>query len=446
MLASPPRAPGPPPGAAEAASPAPAQGDRLQLSTGQKLVKGNRAALGVAGGIIKGLVTNPGAIFKGLGDMVAHPGRTLSHVAKRFGEDKLDGLLQGALAGSAYAGIAAMGLAGVGLLGAMFTGGASLALLPLAGTIGSLAGTVGVGAMGASLVKNQVDVATAATQGELDHQSAQLGEDFANLGLTAATLGATKGAGAAFRKVMPRKMNLTKLHHDSFNTTNKIKDALLRQDPALPEGGLHIEGMDLGTFRNVAKAQVEEALAKIPQGHRPFEVLDVDFGSFEGLANVGERRMVFHGTTGEARAAIRAEGLRPSEVGNYGKGVYMGSSADIGALYADDAAYVAASAERPGVFAAEIAPGRVFDFRKQLAEFKDWNKQHGRGLQEFCREKGYDSVFVRAIEGRGHDYWVVHDPKRVILRNEFVFDPAPNQRLIPKGVDTRTVTNAHAVD
>lgn len=427
-----------------APAPVPAAGpdDRLALSTGAKLLEGNRRALMTAGGIFAWMVRHPDAAIGGIGHamlrLAVKPWEVAGDVAARFRRDPVDGVLLGTGMLAGWAGLAALA-AGVGaLVAAPFTAGASLALLPAIGAVASVGGMVGLGALGASIVKNQVDVARAGTKAELARESEELGQDLANAGLAAATWGAGKGLKAGFQRLSGSKGQVAKFHHDSAATGNKLLDKLGRPTGRAPEGGVPTKGMAAASVRGEAATAVREALARTPHGERGFTTQAVEGSSLAGLAEPGEVVLAYQGRNGRTIPKIMANGLKPSTEGNYGPGVYLGSSADVAVRYADDFFAGQKSPEAAGVFAAEIAPGRVFDWFKQKGEFLGWLE--GRQdvpaditqlLPAFAKEKGYHSVFVRAIEGKGHDYWVVHDPARVGLRQLHVIDPPPNLEVLP---------------
>lgn len=190
--------------AAGASAPSPAMaGDALTLSVPRKLVEGNKDALGHAGRILWGLVSRPGEVFPAMGralwEMVRRPDLTVARVAERFRADPIEGVLQGVIAASALTGLVTVAALPLAFLAAPFTGGASLALLPLIGQVGSVAGTIAVGATAASIVKNEVDMARADDAADLEAESRQLGDDLANMGVTIGGYGLGRGLGATLK-------------------------------------------------------------------------------------------------------------------------------------------------------------------------------------------------------------------------------------------------------
>ncbi|HEY9765878.1 MAG TPA: hypothetical protein V6C82_05915, partial [Chroococcales cyanobacterium] len=161
--------------------------DRLQLSTAQKLKEGNKRAVGYAAESLKETVTHPFDTLKdmasGVADTVLHPEKALASVAERYGKSKVDGAIAAGNLGASVTGIGAIALTAGAFLAAPFTGGTSLALLPVAGSVGAVAGVIGLGSLGVSILKNQSDIAGAKTLSELEKQSKELGSDFASAGL-----------------------------------------------------------------------------------------------------------------------------------------------------------------------------------------------------------------------------------------------------------------------
>jgi hypothetical protein len=213
------------------------------------------------------------------------------------------------------------------------------------------------------------------------------------------------------------------------------------------------------------------------QGKRPLKVEDLDMGSFAGVERLGEHRMVFHGTRSEISPLIRQNGLKVSDIGDYGSGLYFGGSAKIGVNYADDVSLgrSASATNRPAVYVAEMAPGKVLDYVSQKDDFLAWAKARfdptdlsdplnklyhdpsvpvskmvdntwTRYLPQYCKEMGYDSILIRDWDGPGLDYWVVHDPKRVVLRQEIVVDAPENKFLVPPGFNGQIEATLHAAE
>lgn len=457
--------------------------DALTLSTGQKLVAGNRLALKAAGSTLLGFVTHPLQTLKSMAsgafDVIANPRRLQASMKAAFEKSPVDGAIQGVMLGASITGVAALLAMGVAYGAAFFTGGASLAILPAAGVAASWAGTLGVVAMGASFVKNQVDVATAKTQSGLEQQSQELGQDMASLGLAGTTAAVSHGLGAAVRKVKPKNVNPSAAQRAAYRVKNQVKDKVVHPAPAVPAAnrGIKIDGKTRDHFRQRATQEVSDALKESVQGARPLKVDDLDMGGFEGVARLGEHRMVFHGTRSEISPLIRQNGLKVSDIGDYGSGLYFGGSAKIGVNYADDVTIgrSASATNRPAVYVAELAPGKVLDYVSQKDAFLQWAKARfdptdlsdplnklyhnpsvpvskmvdntwTRYLPQYCKEMGYDSILIRDWDGPGLDYWVVHDPKRVVLRQEIVVDAPENKFLVPPGFNGLVGATLHAFE
>jgi hypothetical protein len=433
------------PAAAREADGAPlpgAEGDRLRLSAGARLWEGNKRAARTAGGILGWMVRHPEQAVTGIGKAMFRlaftPWKAAGDVAARFRQDPVDGVILGTGMLAGFAGLASLGLGLAAVAAAPLTAGASLAVLPALGTVASVTGMVGLGSLGASIVKNQVDVARARTGAELAEQSAELGQDLANAGLAVATWGVGKGLKAGVRRLSGQRGAAAKFHHDSVVSGNKLADRLGRPSNGVAEGGRATAGMTGEALRAEAAGRVEAAIARTPHGARGMKVQAIDGPSLAGVPEAGEVRLAYQGRAGRTVPKVLENGLRPSAEGNYGPGVYLGSSADVAVRYADDFFAQQRTGEAAGVFAVEMAPGKVFDWFKQKGEFHAW--LDGRKdvppdalqlLPTFAREKGYHSIFVRAVEGKGHDYWVVHDPARVALRQLHVIDPPPNVAILP---------------
>lgn len=458
-------------------------GDELQLSTGAKLIEGNKRALKVAGESLLSIVAHPLQTLKSMAsgavDMVANPKRFVMSVQEAAQKSPVDGAIQGLMVGSSLVGVAALLTMGVAYGAALFTGGASLAILPAAGMAATWSGFLGVGAMGASFVKNQVDVATAKTKAELERESQELGQDFSSLGLVGTTTAVAHGVGALARKYKPKNVNPSAAQRAAYRVQHQLKDKVDGFNPQQPAAnrGIKIDGKGRDQFRTRAAQEIKEALADSVQGPRPVTVNDLDMGSFEGVQRLGEHRMVFHGTRSEISPLIRENGLKVSHIGDYGSGLYFGGSAKIGVNYADDVTIgrsVSAS-NRPVVYVAEVAPGKVLDYVSQKDAFLKWAKARfdptdlsdplnklyhdpsvpvskmvdntwTRYLPQYCQEMGYDSILIRDWDGPGLDYWVVHDPKRVVLRQEILVGSPENKFLVPPGFDGHISATLHAAD
>jgi hypothetical protein len=458
-------------------------GDALTLSTGQKLLEGNRRALKVAGSTLRDLVVHPlrtlGAMATGTFDLIANPHRIQEGLRAAFQRSPVDGAIHGVMLSASIAGVAALMTMGVAYGAALFTGGASLAILPAAGVAASWAGAIGVGALGASFIKNQVDVAGAKTEGSLAQQSQELGQDMASLGLAGATSAVSHGLGAAARKLKPKNVNPSAAQRAAYRVQHQVKDKVVDPAPAMPAAnrGIKIDGKTRDHFRQRATQEVSEAMKDSVQGKRPLKVEDLDMGSFEGVDRLGEHRMVFHGTRSEISPLIRQNGLQVSDIGDYGSGLYFGGSAKIGVNYADDVTIgrSASATNRPAVYVAEMAPGKVLDYVSQKDTFLAWAKARfdptdlsdplnklyhdpsvpvskmvdntwTRYLPQYCKEMGYDSILIRDWDGPGLDYWVVHDPKRVVLRQEIVVDAPENKFLVPPGFNGQNAVTLQATE
>jgi hypothetical protein len=458
-------------------------GDVLQLSTGQKLVQGNKRALGVAGATLLDIVGHPLQTMKSMAtgavDMVLHPRRIGEMVQAAFKKSPVDGAIQGLMVGASLTGVAALLTMGAAYGAALFTGGASLAILPAAGMAATWAGTLGVVAMAGSFLKNQVDVATAKTKGGLERESGELGQDFASLGLAGGTTAIAHGATALVRKVKPKNVNPSAAQRAAYRVKNQIKDKVVHEvkdgRPAIR--GIKVDGKGRDVFRERAVEEIRGAMKDSVQGPRPIQVDDLDMGTFEGVQRLGEHRMVFHGTRSEISPLIRKNGLKVSDIGDYGSGLYFGGSPKIGVNYADDVTIgrSVSATNRPVVYVAEMAPGKVLDYVAQKGDFLKWAKARfdptdlsdplnklyhdpsvpvskmvdntwTRYLPQYCKEMGYDSILIRDWDGPGLDYWVVHDPKRVVLRQEVLLDAPGNEYLVPPGFDGHIATTLHATE
>jgi hypothetical protein len=204
------------------------------------------------------------------------------------------------------------------------------------------------------------------------------------------------------------------------------------------------------------------------QGKRDLRAVNVDRGSFDALDDIGDRRMVFHGTREEIGALIQENGFKSSDIGDYGSGVYLATSAKTGLGYADNVTISRSPNPnaQPVVITAEVATGKVMDFLSEKDRFLSWAKErfdptdlsdpinapyikpavpvnplvdntYTRYLPRYAKEMGYDSILVRNAEGLGKDFWVVHDTERLIIRQAIHLDVPKNRDLLPKSIDGR---------
>ncbi|HBN09816.1 MAG TPA: hypothetical protein DD435_14585 [Cyanobacteria bacterium UBA8530] len=398
----------------------------------------------------------------GVAETVLHPERALASVAERYGKSKVDGAIAASNLGASVTGIGAITLTAGAFLAAPFTGGTSLALLPLAGSVGAVAGVIGLGSLGASILKNQSDIAGAKTPGELEKQSQELGNDFASAGMevVAGVLG--KGVEKGLERV-PKNINPSSLQRTADAGADLVKKKLGLYDKSLPHGGTAVGNLSVEQLRKQGLKEVQEALEWSVQGERAIETLNLDRGSFERLENVGDRRLAFHGTRGDVKELVRQNGLKRSEIGDFGSGVYLAASAKTGLVYADDVTISRSldSSVKPTVYTAEIATGKVMDLLSEKEAFLKWAKARfnptdlkdpvnklyanpsvplnplidtswNRFIPRYMSEMGFDSLLIRDAEGLGKDFWMVRDPGRIILRQEISFDPPSQRALLPE--------------
>lgn len=450
-----------------------ALGDRLNLSTFEKLKEGNRQALQVAAKSLSGTFTRPMETLKGLvrgiGDLILRPDKAFGSVAERFRKDPVDGMVGAANLGASYAGLASVALVAVAFLAGPFTAGASLALLPVAGTLGSAAGVTGLAALGVSFAKNQVDIASADTRQELAKEAQELGADYANAGFQVVSVVAGKALQKGAEALKPKNINPSSVQRAYEAVADKVREKLAGQKAATP-GGVKTNGMSLDDVRAEGVRQVQEAVDWSVQGDRKLTVLDVDRGSFEGLDNLGDTRLTFHGTREEVRDLIIANGFKNSDIGDFGSGTYLTTSPRTGLVYADDVTFARSldATKHPTVFTAEVATGKVLDFLESKDQFLRWARErfdpsdlsdpvnqlyanpsvplnvlvdnsYTRFLPRYAKEMGYDSILIRNAEGLGKDFWVVHDPNRVVIRQAISIDPPTNRELFPSTIDGKVL-------
>ena len=454
--------------------------DRLQLSTFDKLKEGNRLALASAGNSLSQLLRKPLILItnigKGIASLILEPGKAFGAVVDRFKKHPVDGLIAGANLGASYAGLGSVALVATAFLAAPFTGGASLSLLPVAATLGSVAGVTGLVTLGASFGKNQIDIATADTREELEQEAEELGADYANAGVQVVTYGASKALQKAADALTPKNVTPSSAQRAYDMLADKVREKLARQQ-ADAHGGVKLNDMSLEEIRAEGIRQVEEALDWSVQGKRDLQVVNLDRGSFDALDEVGDRRLAFHGTREEIGELILANGLKSSEIGDYGSGVYLATSPKTGVGYADNVT-ISRSPDptaKPLVLTTEIATGKVMDYLGEKDRFMAWAKErfdpsdltdpinvpykkpavpvnplvdnsYTRYLPRYAKEMGYDSILVRDAEGLGKDFWVVHDTERLILRQAISLDAPTNRELFPSSIDGRVasaITQTH---
>lgn len=445
--------------------------DRLDLTTFQKLKEGNRLALAAAGDNLVKTFSHPLTLIanlaRGVGTLITRPGEAFRAVADRFKKDAVDGVISGANLAASYTGLASLALLVGAFVAAPFTAGSSLALLPLAGTLGSVAGVTGLATLGVSIAKNQVDVAGAETRAELEKEAKELGSDYANAGIQVAAFGAGKALHKAVDAVKPKSYTPSSAQRAYDTLADKVRQKLARQQ-ADAHGGTKLNGMSLDEIRAEGIRQVDEAIDWSVQGKREMYVANLDRGSFEGLENVGDRRLAFHGTREEIGELIQQNGFKSSDIGDYGSGVYLSTSAKTGIGYADNVTISRSPNPnaQPVVLTAEVATGNVLDYLAEKDRFLDWAKarfdptdltdpinlpyvkpsvpvnplidnSYTRYLPRYAKEMGFDSILIRDAEGLAKDYWVVHDTSRLIVRQAISVDAPKNRELLPSTIDGR---------
>jgi len=445
--------------------------DRLNLTTFEKLKEGNRLALKGAGETLGQTFSKPltllSNIAKGIGTLIARPDEAFASVAQRFKKDPIDGLVAGANLGASYAGLGSLALVVSAFVAAPFTGGASLGLLPVAATMGSVAGVTGLVTLGTSFTKNQVDIATAETRQELEKEAKELGSDYASAGIQVVSYGASKALQSAAKAVTPKNFTPSSAQRAYDMLADKVRQKLAKQQ-ADAHGGVKLNDMSLDEVRAEAIRQVDEAVDWSVQGKRDLTVVNVDRGSFDALDDIGDRRLVFHGTREEIGALIQENGFKPSEIGDYGSGVYLATSPKTGLGYADNVTISRSPNPnaQPVVITSEVATGNVMDFLSEKDRFLTWAKErfdptdlsdpvnvpyvkpavpvnplvdntYTRYLPRYAKEMGYDSILIRDAEGLGKDFWVVHDTERLIIRQAIHLEPPKNRELLPSSIDGR---------
>ncbi|MBM3268716.1 MAG: hypothetical protein FJZ01_13825 [Candidatus Sericytochromatia bacterium] len=441
--------------------------DRLELSAAGRLAAGNKLALVHAGRQLADFARHPvaivGATLRGLYDSVRHPARTAARIAGTFATDPMDGIIQTSQFGSLALAIGSLGLMGGSFALAPFTAGASLAWLPLAGTLGAASAAAGAGGLLLSVGKNEADLLRARTSQDLDAQARELGGDLINLGI----LAAAGGAGRAFRGAyqgsrFARKVNPASLKRVSGRANAGMWAHVKRRfgfGPRPPEF-VGTAAASAGTLKARAALEVGRYLDRNPLGRRRISKI-VDVGDQRALGPGW--RLAYHGTQEKFAPAIRKGGLKPSDIGDYGSGIYLGSKPEVAINYADDA-YLAHPGPGNGiVYSVAIEPGRVLDFLAAKRQFLAWAKRRfnpgdasdplnrlyagsrtsvsplvdvrwTRYVNRYMAEKGYDSVLIRHRDAIGADYWMIPDPARVRVLQEIHFPQPSNRTALANGI------------
>lgn len=445
--------------------------DRLELSTLQKLKEGNKIAIASARDSLMQVARKPlsmlSSIGQGIKTLLTEPQKAFAAVAERFKKHPVDGMIAGANLGASYAGLASLALVAAAFVAAPFTAGTSLSLLPAAATLGSVAGVTGLVSLGASFAKNQVDIATADTRQELETEARELGSDYANAGMQLVTYGASKALQKAADAITPKNLTPSSAQRVADTLADKVRQKLARQQ-ADAHGGVKVNDMSLDEIRAEGIRQVEDAMEWAVQGKRDLHVVNLDRGSFDALDEIGDRRLVFHGTREEVGKLIEANGFKPSEIGDYGSGVYLATSAKTGIGYADNVTISRSPTPeaKSVVITAELATGKVMDYLSEKDRFMAWAKErfdptdlsdpinglyqkpsvpvnplvdnsYTRYLPRYAKEMGYDTILIRDAEGLGKDFWVVHDTNRLIIRQAISLDAPTNRELFPSSIDGR---------
>ena len=145
----------------------------------------NQEAGGFLISALKEMAKQPGKTLKSFGAMMmepfVHPGRGVARIAEVWHRD---GWFEGCLASLLYVSTAlttvSFAITALALLAAPFTGGASLALVPLASTVMVWTGLHDAAVTATMLAKDEYDAVHAKSQDELDHNEAQLADDYLN--------------------------------------------------------------------------------------------------------------------------------------------------------------------------------------------------------------------------------------------------------------------------
>lgn len=434
------------------------------------LIAGNGEALRLAGSTLSQAVRHPLTTAKTMaGDMlhlVTRPGETVGNVLKAGKANKIEGLTQGATVASAYGGLAAAGLMATAYLAAIPTRGRSFALLATAGQVGRVSGQVGLTAMAGSFLHHETQVALAPDAATRQTKAKQLAGDYVNATMVAGAMAGGAAAGAVWKRYLPKNVNPGCGQRVADRLHGRLATKLGVADKTTPLRGRSLEGLDLEGMRAAALQDVKTAMQQGPQGGKILKVTNVDRGSFDGITNLGERRVMYHGTRIAHAESIAQSGLRPSKYGDFGDGVYLGDTATIGENYASTVAMREKPYQR-ALFTMEVATGKVFDFHTGKADFLKWAKERfdptdmsldlnrtyanlpktstspfadltwNRYLKLYCQEKGFDSIRIRDWDGIGQDYFVVHDPRRIILRQQILMDPPTVTTTVPTGINGR---------
>lgn len=145
----------------------------------------NEEAGGLLISAVKEMVKQPGLTARSFGAMLiepfVHPGRGVARIAEAWHKDGwFSGLLAGALYLSTAITTASFAVMAVALLAAPFTGGASLALVPMASTLMVWTGLHDAFVTAAILGKDEWDAAHARSQEDLERKEGMLADDYLN--------------------------------------------------------------------------------------------------------------------------------------------------------------------------------------------------------------------------------------------------------------------------
>ena len=384
-----------------------------QYSTADKLIYANKEAVIQTGKNLKEAVTHPiKTVFssvKQVGNIFIHPVNTAKNIAENFKKDKVDGIMQGCNIATTVASVSSIALGVGACVAAPFTAGASLALLPVAATIGGVSGTAGLALMGGSLMKNQVDCAKAKTLDRLNSEVGQIASDYTGAVTVAVSYGAMKGISYAKSQIaIGKKINPASV--ERVSRRYGVKDGNGHCDPpALKE--------------TLAKSNRE--IAKIDE-----------------LKSVPDADTVtlYHGTTAEVADSITQNGFKSSDIGDYGSGVYLTDNPKAALNYADDRFYT--SNAQPSIVVSKVKVGKVLDYKLVKDDFLSWAKSKfnpadlsddinviyknsktpmspwmdttwNRYLPRYMDEFGYSSIVIKAEEGVGYNYWVIPDSSKI---------------------------------